>query len=1286
MVQLSLPNKLYGRDREIVTLLESFERVSSGHGEVLLVPGNAGVGKTALVHELEMPVRNRNGLFIKGKFDQYQQNIPYFAFLQALAELCRELQSGDMPQRSRSKATILRAIGNLGQVLIDLVPEFESLLGAQPPLEAISPQEARHRFADVFRNFFKVICVPEHPLVLFIDDWQWADAASFELLKQMQVDITLRYLLVIISYRDDEVGSNHPLVSTVDDLRSHAIPVEVLQVRNLRADDVREFLVDTLKPAAADVEGLAVIIHDKTLGNPFFVRSFVSFLYEFDLIRFDIPQNSWQWCVDRIGGADLPGSVVELFVLKLRRLDTASQNLFSLAACLGNRFELETLSIISGRDSGECLALLSSDQAKEMLLPLAGGRGDFAPRDPSFPRVYAFLHDRLQQAAYSLIEPAELPNILLKIGRLLLANLHPEQLAERLFEVVNDLNAGYDLIQDTSEQVKVLETTIGAARKASAATAYSSALLFYRAATRFLEKPGLAEYLWRNCHKMTISLFKERAETEFFEGNHKEAEECIQESVAHSRTALEKADALNTLIVQYTLLAKYPEAIAAGRQALATLGISLPDNCYEEARNEEIAEVRHELASRSVASLIDLPLMSDPAVLMASRILITMGPPCYRSHQRLWSVIVPKVVNLTLRYGNIPQVGYSHTAFGGLLGWVDNDYAMAKEFGELATRLMTGTFRSPSDQSVFYLMIGSSIRHWFSHLKYGTQDYTDAFEIGSRSGNLQYAAYAFGHDMYCRFYQGVPLPTLIQASERFLSFSRTRLNQWAIDLLEGGLNIFGALSGEPAALNEHSAWSEEEYLRRVEGHHNIQVTCIYRILKTFSLLVSGNCEGALVLSDETEPLIYTVGTQGLLPWPEHVFARLLILTSLFSKADGERQTKWRGELDLMMNRLRIWADNCPENFEHKYLLASAELARIDGRRVEAMQLYDRAVEAARAGNFIQWEGMANERAHSFWVDCANEHLAHVYWRQAYVCYDRWGAVAKVCSMETAYRTYLAGNLAVGDRAGKPAEKPEREITNALVERQIKQLRTYAFKMQQHRAKIETATQAEELTQAMQRLRVEIVERRRAEEKIKALLSEKELLLKEVHHRIKNNMSTVRGLLSLQASALKDPIAIAALKDAGGRVQNMMQLYDKLFRSESFIELSVDDYLATLLDEIVANFPNRDSVRIETHLDHFLLDAQQLSPLAMIVNELVTNIMKYAFVGRDNGLISVYASVKEKRATIIIKDNGIGIPESFDITPSAGFGVKLVYMLAVQLRGRIHMERESGTKWILEFEV
>jgi PAS domain S-box-containing protein len=1106
--------------------------------------------------------------------------------------------------------------------------------------------------------------------------------------------------------------------------------------------------------------------------------------------------------------------VVKLFVWKLQRLNADIQALFSLAACIGNRFDTETLSVISGRDPGECLALLFSDQAIDMLLPLAGGGGSSLSGYLHVPEAYTFIHDSLQQAAYSLIEPAALVSIHLKIGRLLLSILQPERLDERLFEVVNNLNAGFDLIQDNSEQVKVVELNVLAARKAFAGTAYSSALHYYRTAARFLEKPGFAEHLWRDYHELTLSLFVERTQCEFIEGNHNEAEKCIQQAEAHATSALETADVLKILIVQYTLMARYAQAISVGERALAALGIYLPGDRYEEIRDEEIAQIRQLLEDRSVASLGDLPVMSNSKMLMAAKILIAMGPPCYRSHQRLWSVIVPKVVNLTLHHGNIPQVGYSHTAFGGLLGWVDNDYATAKEFGELAERLMTSTFRSPVDQSVFYLMIGSSIRHWFKHLRHGTRDYEEAYEIGLRSGNLQYAAYAFGHNMYCRFYQGVPLSSLMQESLRCLEFSRTRLNQWAVDLLEGGLNVFGTLSGECPESNRQNAWSEVEYVRRVENHHNIQVACIYKVLKTLSLLVLGHCDHALVLSDETQPLIYTVGTQGLLPWPEHVFARLLILTSLYSKADEKRQTLWRVELDLLIRRLRLWADNCPENFEHKYLLSAAELARIDGRSLEAMPFYDKAIESARAGNFLQWEGMANERAHSFWMECGNERLAQVYWQQAYDCYNRWGAGAKVDAMETEFRMFIDKNIPVGGGDRRPAENLERQTSYALAERQIHQLRNYAVRMHQFELQVEAVTHAEELAHAMQRLGVEIAERgraesalresedrfksafqhspigmalispegkwlmvnasacsivgyseaelltmtlqdithpadldidlnyvrqmlsgeiatyamekryyhkegfiiwvllsvtmirdkdgvplyfisqieditkrKRAEDAVRESLREKESLLKEIHHRVKNNLQIVSSLLRLQSGQIDHSIAKAALKDMQNRVQSMALIHEHLYRSENLAQVDIAAYLQSLCPKLMRTLAARpDAIQLHMDLIPVYLDIDQAIPCGLLVNELISNALKHAFPSGRTGEVRLELRPVDdgRQIHLRVSDNGVGLPADFDMQRLSSLGLELASDLATQIRGRLEIGPGPGATFDVLF--
>jgi PAS domain S-box-containing protein len=1074
---LVFPDRLYGRASESAALMHAFSEVGAGAGRVLLLPGHSGSGKTALVQSLRHPVEKKNGFFLEGKFNQYQQGIPLFSLRQALHQLARELRATDPSAQQRWKTHILEAVGGLGRLLTELSPEWEALLGAQPPVPEISPYEAPHRFALVLRQFLGVFCRAEHPVVLFIDDWQWADAASLIVLQQLQVGTSLRYLLVVAAYRDNEVDSTHPFLGTVEELRRQAVPIATLPVLDLELADVRSLVSDTLTPATEDVDRLTSFLHATTHGNPFFLRSLLESLHARRALWFEPSQSCWRWNGRSLVAHDGAEDVVQLFVQNLRRLSAECRHLLSVAACLGNRFDLEALAMVSGLSSADCLRRLSQALEQRVILPCEGEQSQ-----------YLFQHDRVQQAAHSLIARDQLPAVRLKIARLLLEQLTPRRLEERLLEVADHFNAGRALLRGEAEQGRLAELNIAAGRKARAATAYQAALQFHRVAGEALARPECAGTFWKEHHEQALQFFKDWAESEFLEGQRTQAEACIREALDHAQTPLEKADALCVLILQNTLLARYPDAIAAGRRALGELGITLPESDFEAARDAAIAQVRRRLAGRAIASLRDVPPMSDPTMLMATRVLITMGPPCYRSHQRLWSVLVPTVVDLTLQYGPVPQIGYSHTAFGGLLGWVDNDYATAEEFGELATSLMREVFTAPTDQSVFHLMVGSSTRHWFTHLRAASEDYAHAWEAGLRSGNLQYAAYAFGHNMYCRFYQGIPLDRLIEESQRSLAFSRTRTNQWAIDLLEGGLQVFGSLAGREIS----ASWQETTYLQEVDAHQNIQVACIYRALKAFSLLILGDPERALAVSDEAEPLIYTVGTQGLLPWPEHVFTRLLILATLHPRADANRQATWRGEMDRVVARLEVWAAHAPENYRFKLAMARAEIAGLEGRPGEALELYEQAAEAAHTGHFIQWEAWAHERAAQLALACGEESLAHGYWQNAYYAYHRWGALAKAGRLEQNFLSKTVGT------------RQENKSIRAHRERFVERLRAQAARLSGAPSPLDESELLKELTAATNHLREEVAHRKEVEAELQ---QRRDQLTQEIAARTKDLKAT-----------------------------------------------------------------------------------------------------------------------------------------------------------------------------------
>jgi len=1019
--QLQILQKLYGRENEVKMLLQAFERVTQeqgergkekGKGELMLIAGYSGVGKTALVHEVHKPMTEKHGYFANGKFDQYQRNIPYSAISQAFNEFCNYLLTESIEQLKQWQQKILTAIGTKGQVLIEVIEQLELVIGPQPAVETIPPQEAQNRFNTVFQNFFQALCQQEHPLVLFIDDLQWADPASLQLLKLLMTDTKNHHFLIIGAYRDNEVDATHPLMMTLSELQTAGTLINTISLLNLSHNDVNTLIAESLKSELSYVKPLTDLVYEKTQGNAFFTHEFLTALYAKGLLLFDFKKRKWQWEIDKIVALNITDNVVELLAHKIRQLPSQTIFILKLAACIGNRFGLKTLSIISQCSQTDVLAHLWSALKEGVILPRDNNyKWIDHPKSDNQLTYFKFQHDRVQQAAYALIDEAQKKTVHLSIGQLLLNQPVKEEKTDQLFKMLDHLNIARSLLLKSHEKMELARLNLTAGRKAKQATAYAASLQYFIIAMECLDKNG-----WEENYDFVLALYKERAEVEFLNGHFEQSEQIIHQTVKQAKTPLEKAEVLHILIVQYTLSARYQTAIQTGQQALALLGIELPDDHFERERDKEMFEIKKTIGDKPIASLFELPNMTDPIYITAVKLLITMGPPCYRSHQRLWAVIVSKVVNLTLKYGNVSQIGYSHTAYGGLLGYVWQDYQTGEDFGQLATRLMRDKFTdSSAAQSVFYLMIGSSLRHWYQPLQSATEDYKKAYQIGLESGNLQYAVYAFGHNMYCRFYQGVNLTELFTEIDDYLSFCRSRKNQWGIDLIEGGqmviFNLMGKFKTAKPTEFRHTTLTEAQFLARCEDHNNIQVLCIFYILKAWVLYLRGDFETALKSAKQAEQRLIAVATQGLLPSAEYRFTESLILLALYPNISTEQQLVYWEKINENQKIAKIWANNCPANFQTQYLLVTAEIARISTPKdLNIIDLYDQAIASAQKQGLIQYQALGNELATQFWLTQGKEKIAQLYLKEARYCYQQWGAMAKAKDLETQYSSLLSPNL------------------------------------------------------------------------------------------------------------------------------------------------------------------------------------------------------------------------------------------------------------------------------------
>jgi len=555
--KLQIPQKLYGREKEVNTLLQGFERISQGSGEMMLVAGYSGVGKTALVREVHKPMTSKNGYFAAGKFDQYQRNIPYFGLSQAFNEFCNYLLSESSEALNQWREKILNAVGPNGQVLIDVIPQLELVIGPQPQIVQVGPTEAQNRFNLVFQNFFRAICQKEHPLVLFIDDLQWADSASCLLLKVLMTDIDNRYFLIMGAYRDNEVDATHPLMMTIEEMQKAGATVNTISLANLSQNENNSLIADALMCEPLKTQALTDLVYEKTQGNAFFTHEFLKSLYEEELLVFDIKAFQWQWHLDKMAALDMTDNVVSLMAGKIEKLPKETIELLKLAACIGNQFDLAILSLLTEQTQEAMQDDLYSSLLNGLVIPLN--------------QHYQFAHDRIQQAVYSLILEADKKRRHLQIGNLLRQHLPEHERAERIFDIVNQLNLSVDLLETQQEKIELAELNGLAGTRAKESLAYEQALKYFTMGIDLLSTDS-----WQTDYSLTFALYREGYECEYLTTHFEAAEQRFKILVSKVKSVLDLAEIDNIYINLCAVQAQYDKGIRVGKDILIKLGFVLP--------------------------------------------------------------------------------------------------------------------------------------------------------------------------------------------------------------------------------------------------------------------------------------------------------------------------------------------------------------------------------------------------------------------------------------------------------------------------------------------------------------------------------------------------------------------------------------------------------------------------------------------------------------------------------------------------------------------------------------
>jgi len=1020
--RFQIPERLYGREDEVERLLEAFERTRRGRAELMLVAGYSGVGKTALVHEVHKPITRARGYFIAGKFDQLQRNVPYSGLVAACRDLVRQMATESAERLAGWRKSLNEALAPNGQVILEALPDLELVIGPQPPVSELGPAEAANRFNRAIGQFIRALCAKDNVIVLFLDDLQWADSASLALLRLVLTDDGIQRLFVIGAYRDNEVDAMHALTLTLRALREGGGVVSSLMLAPLGMASVAKLLGDTFSSDASEVTALARLVVQKTQGNPLFVRQFLLTLHEQGLIRQTAAapgeRARWTWDLRAIKAADITDNVVDLLLGKLRRLAPETQEALRLAACVGNRFDLETLALIQRSTPEAIFGSLRPAVAEGFIRPLSELEASDAEDllSPLVVREFGFQHDRVQQAAYGLIADEVHGEIHLAIGRKLQSTLPPEALRERVFEVADQLNLGRMHICAVEERFVLARLNLEASRKASDASAYAAALSYARIAQQLLGHAG-----WASHYELTLEVARLRAELEYLNGNFDRCSEIVGVTLQHVRTDLEKAEVYFTRIAQNTLLTRYQEALDAGRDALALLGVALPLDNMQEAGQQALGRVAARLAGRDVASLYDNADVDSPEMALAQRCLRHLTITAFLSNQQLFPLIVATSVELSLEHGNAPESALSFSNYGLILGAFMGRYRDGLELGRLALRLCD-RFHGRAPTATVCLVMGSELMPWVQPAHQSLPVLERGYREAMDSGDILWAGYLVLYRVLIDAFSGKRIDEVLEGISDQLGFTtRTQNHGPGAGILAHQI-VLSTLAGRTKSSSDFAGGGVDEatFLRSCEDSKLAMATCLYKILKAQALYLFGRPQQALDATLQVQGLLaYVVNHPNL---ADHLLYQSLSLCALWDGTSDDRRLEVMGTLRANLAQLTLWSESCPDNYLAKRLMVEAEIARIVEDDAEAADLYDKAIDAAHESQFVHDEALANELAARFVMERRPKaRVGAMYLRDARYAYHLWGAHRKVEELELEFPQLLTEYRDVRPGAGATAE-------------------------------------------------------------------------------------------------------------------------------------------------------------------------------------------------------------------------------------------------------------------------
>jgi predicted ATPase/GAF domain-containing protein/tRNA A-37 threonylcarbamoyl transferase component Bud32/two-component sensor histidine kinase len=1000
-----LPQKLYGRASEIETLYATFDRTRRGAAELVLVAGYSGVGKTALIEEARKPLAGGKGYFISGKFEQYRRETPYASIIAAFQGLIRQLLTERDEQIQDWRAKLLDALGGLGRIITDTIPDVEAIIGSQPALDEIGAAEAEKRFTETFARFIQVFCQEEHSLLLFLDDLQWADSASLKLIRRLMAGQGEHHLLIIGAYRDNEVSSAHPLVLAIEDIQKNK-RVETIFLKPLDGAGTRDLVADTVGRSDEEVDGLAGLIFRKTKGNPFFINRLLSTIHDQGLLWFDTERRGWSWDPTKINEMQVSDNIVELMVKQLRQLPPDTRSCLLMSSCLGGQFDARMISVVSGQSLHDIIAALSKAVREDLIVPVAPSlryaqwiTEEDGPSE-SVSTQYRFCHDRIHEAAYSQLSNRERLETHHRIGMAMLESVSECEIEEHLFDIVDQLNKSAELLVEDADRARVARLNLDAATRARASVANGAALAYLDAGIGLLGETG-----WISEHRTMFDLYYNKTECEFLCGHLARSEQSFDITISHARDNFEKLATYELMMRIHLTSNKFSEGLRLAREALNLYGMAL---AFDDPKvmavlaNKELEAVEARLANRDLKSLLEAPLHGDEELGRCFAILFRVWTLCFLGgNLPTMNYAGLKIVSLTLDKGNDKYSSFGYIVYAMILVAEKESYGQAYEFGMLAmdmNRHLGNVAAIPPINNLF----GHIISHYNMHYCNIVDIFQESYDASLRSGEVEWGVWAVSFIYLCPFIEGRHLNATIISIDKFYEFLRQSGSESILHLTKFHRNLVLNLKGETESAGsiDTQSYREEDLVEYLESSEFEYGWLWYYLYRSFLFYQYGDYAKALEYSLKAEEK--KIFAPAFMKYAEQTFYHALILAGSGTSLPVDKQQETLIAIDGCCERLEKWANSCPENYRHKYLLVSAERARLRGEGSKADDLFDAAIQSARENEYTQNEALANELAALSLIGRGKETAAQGYLIEAHYLYERWGALRKAEQLRARY--------------------------------------------------------------------------------------------------------------------------------------------------------------------------------------------------------------------------------------------------------------------------------------------